>query len=127
MFDKEFFNDFRKDVEEALNHVAHNYGVNIKAGTIKYTQEEFTLVLEVARILGDGEMPIEQQDFERHCEQYGFTPNDYLREFDWNGDTFQLVGFNVKARKAHLICQKKEDGNRYRFHDAAVKNKFGMK
>lgn len=105
------FNQFRNDVLNALAAVAEKYGCEVSAGNIKYDNLSIDLTLYF-KSKGENGESAEEMDFKANCEKYGFSPEDYQKEFSLNGKTYYLVGFNPRARKNHCII-KDEKGSQF--------------
>ena len=43
--------------------------------------------------------------FNEYCREYGFTKQDYNKNFQFEGKTMRFYGFNPKARKYHCLAQ----------------------
>lgn len=113
MLTKIQFESFRKETEQALKSIAEKYNANITTGKIKYTSDSFNLDLKVTKKEVNGKS-YEQAEFEKNAFLYGFDPEDYNKTFMSHGKSFQLVGFNNKARTMPVLA-KCEDGKRYKF------------
>lgn len=115
------FNQFRKDVKDALKEVEEKYQISIEAGSISYSDKRFSMKLEATKNGCD----IRKEEFEQACRFYGFEPDDYMREFFMNGEVYMLTGFNRRAKKNPCRITKK-DGLEYRCGIDLVKAMFDM-
>jgi len=118
-FTKEELRNYRVEIEQALQIVAEKHNINIHAGNINYTSNDFKLTLEVSKKEVDG-LSYEQAEFNKNCFLFGFTPEDYKKTFAMNGKLFTITGFNLKAHKMpiHAIGN---DGRGYKFASDTVK------
>lgn len=93
---------FQTEVELALAAVAEKYGCEVAAGNIKYdaTSADITLYFKSK---GENGESAEEVDFKKHCENYGFSKEDYGTKVNLNGKTYRLIGFNPRARKNSCI------------------------
>lgn len=123
MFTKNDLRIYRLEIEQALQSVAQKHNVEIKAGSISYSDNSFTCKLEVKQKEVDGQ-PFEQVEFEKCCILYGLTPEDYLRKFTSNGKTFEIYGFNHKAHKMPILARCLTDGKEYKFPTSTIKLKI---
>lgn len=82
-FNRKGFEVFRADVEAALKDVAEKHGVSIDCGKISYTEFDFNMQLKVTK--NDGNTNGKKLLFEQDCIFYGFSKEDYEREFFANG------------------------------------------
>lgn len=118
MLSNKEFKQFRADVDAALASVGEKYGVDIKCGNISYGSNHFDTRLNATKKVVNG-VSYEQAEFERVCLIYGFDPEDFGKEFEVQGKTYKLIGFNPKARKKPIIAEC--EGTRYVFDSNAVK------
>lgn len=120
-FNKQGFDLFREDVENALEKVAEKHGVTVKCGGISYSDLDFSMQLKVIKNdSGDGAKNL----FERYCTYYGFSKSDYEREFIYAGKHYKLVGFKTNARKnvCKILCLN--NGKTYVCDPIMVRNGF---
>jgi len=123
-FTKEELRNYRAEIEQALKEVAEKHNINIHAGNISYTDNDFKLTLGVTKKEVNG-LSYEQAEFEKHCMLFGFKPEDYKKTFAMNGKIFTITGFNLKAHKMpiHAIGN---DGRGYKFASDTVKRLIGI-
>ena len=125
VFSRKKFDEFRSDVEAALEDVGEKYDVSIEAGSISYSDIEFKMGLKMKKKNVDGKS-FEQAAFEKHCKMFGFKPADYRREFKERAtrgtgtEVWKLVGFNPNAPKYPMIVENSQ-GKQYRMTLDAVK------
>lgn len=125
VFNKKGFDLFRKDVEVALKEVEKKHGVSIECGRINYSALDFNMQLNVTK--DDGNTDGKRLLFEQDCMFYGFSKDDYEREFTANGKRFKLVGFNRKSPKNCCSIYCITDGKTYKCGSEMVKRAFGVK
>lgn len=117
-FTKEEFTRFRDDCNKALAPLGKTYNIAISAGSLSYSNNKFTLRLECEKTdAGD----LRQQDFEKHCELYGFSAGDYQQEFTFDGTRYMLVGFSVSSPKYPVLCRRMDSGKEYKLTEESVK------
>lgn len=121
-FNRSEFELFRNDVNAALKQVATKHGVEIECGKISYTNFDFTMQLKVVK--SDGHVDGKRGIFEQECILFGFKPEDYNREFNANGKSFKLVGFNHKSPKNNCSIYCADDGKTYKCNDEMVRRAF---
>ena len=124
-FNRKGFEVFRVDVEAALKNVAEKHGVSIDCGKISYTEFDFNMQLKVTK--NDGNTDGKKLLFEQDCILYGFSKEDYEREFFANGKQFKLVGFNRKSPKNCCSIYCITDGKTYQCSAEMVKRAFNDK
>jgi len=120
-FTKNEFQAFRKDFDQALLPVAEKYSLTIKAGSISYQDDTFSMKVECAKTDAGN---LEQKEFEKYCLLYELSPDDYMREFVFNGERYTLAGLAVSSPKYPCICLNIGNGKRYKLTEDAVKKAF---
>jgi hypothetical protein len=118
-FTKEELRNYRAEIEQALQIVAEKYNINIHAGNISYTENNFTCKLEVTKKEVNS-LDYEQAEFNKNCFLFGFIPEDYKKTFAMNGKMFTITGFNLKAHKMPIHAVG-NDGRGYKFASDTVK------
>lgn len=101
-FNKVYFANFRADVKEALKSVEEKYGVEIECGNITYSEDRFDLKIKAVKAGVD----IRKIEFERLCYRHGLKPEDYGREFIYEGNTYKITGINKNAKTYPIITKK---------------------
>jgi hypothetical protein len=119
MLNKKGFAEFRQETEKALQELAKKFGVNIHAGSISYTDNNFTLKLEVTKKEIEGKS-FEQVEFEKNCWMCGLKPEDYKKQFTLNGKVYSIVAIKPRATKMPIVATR-PDGSRYKFSEDTVK------
>ena len=78
-------------------------------------------------IKNDGNTDGKREIFEEQCKLYGFTPEDYNREFSIKNHTYRLIGFNPRAKKNFCTIQSTSTNALYSCHGDVVKRNFVRK
>lgn len=119
---KKEFNQFRKEVKEALQGIAEKYNFNIEAGGIKYDNLHMDLTLKISDKEVNGKS-VEQLEFEKYCELFNLEKSDYLKTFtsSSSGKEFTLYGFNLRAKSMPILARDQQ-GNGYKFRESSVRN-----
>lgn len=115
------FNQFRNDVLNALAAVAEEYGCEVTMGNIKYDMTSIDATLYF-KAKGENGESAEEAEFKRICEDYGFKPEDYNHCFLMDGKSYNLIGFNPRARKNYCIVRETQSGKTYVCPPTAIKN-----
>lgn len=125
-FNKSNLDKIGKDVEKALESVATKYGISIKKGSGSYSDNNFTLKIEMATLSESGEVQSkEMSNFKSYAKVLGMSEKDLGKEFKVNGKTFVLSGYLPRSRKYPLLATNKQDGKQYKFPLEDVKNLLG--
>lgn len=112
------FEAFRKDTENALKELQTKYGVEIKAGNIRYDETSFTMQLKVTR----ADVDVQKQEFMNnllYMKAYGFSEDDYLAEFRDKNRTCTIIGF--KPGNKYNVVVEADNGRKYGYTADAVK------
>lgn len=117
---KEYFNNFRNDVREALKAVAEKYGVEINPTNIKYDDIDFTLTLEVVRLV-NGTSDANESLWSYYYKVYGFEREDYGKTVVMNNEEFKISGIDGKSKKYPIILTRVRDNKKYGYSIASVK------
>lgn len=117
---KEYFNNFRNDVREALKAVAEKYGVEINPTNIKYDDIDFTLTLEVVRLV-NGTSDANESLWSYYYKVYGFEREDYGKTVVINNEEFKISGIDGKSKKYPIILTRVKDNKKYGYSIASVK------
>ena len=117
---KEYFNNFRNDVREALKAVAEKYSVEINPTNIKCDDIDFTLTLEVVRLV-NGTSDANESLWSYYYKVYGFERKDYGKTVIMNNEEFKISGIDSKSKKYSIILTRVRDNKKYRYSIASVK------
>lgn len=121
-FNKQGFDAFRADFQEAVKSVEEKHGVKIDIGGIRYGAYDFTTTMTVTK--SDGGVDGKRKIFEQQCGSYGFDKDDYEKEFTLDKKRFQLVGFNPKSPKNCCSIYCITDGKTYKCSAETVRRAF---
>lgn len=123
VMDKTLIAELREDMKEALKKVEEKHGVDIALGNGSYTATSLSLKLDI-NILNEGES-LEETQFKNVIKMYGgyhgITEEDFLKEFEVNGETYELIEINTRAPKYPIIGRGVKTQNKYKFPLNAIK------
>lgn len=109
IFNSEEFSRFRESIKKAVAGVEKDFGVEIEFGKISYTQNDFTIKTTVYN--GSVEEN-RKREFEERAELYGLKPDDFGREFIFDGKKTWIIGLET-SRKKYPIFVKDETGKEF--------------
>jgi hypothetical protein len=107
-----------KDIKEALEPIEKKHNVSIKLGTLRYSDSSFNVKIE--GLINSIDRSGERIEFDRLCNSFGLTREDYKRTFLYKGKTYELVGFNLKARKYPYVAREVGTENTTRFTESVI-------
>ena len=118
-FDRPSIKTLRKDIDNALKSVADKHGLSLQLGNIRFNEHSFTGKLE-ARVTENPGEPTMATDFKALSMSYGI-PASYLHSIvTLNGKRYKIVGLKPRNRKYPIICEKTDNGKRYKFSSDAI-------
>ena len=117
---KEYFNNFRNDVREALKAVAEKYDVEINPTTVRYSDIDFTITLDATRLV-NGTLDANESLWSYYYKVYGFEREDYGKTVIMNNEEFKISGIDGKSKKYPIILTRVRDNKKYRYSIASVK------
>lgn len=100
------FEEFRKDVSDALKQVCNKYNLQLELKNIRYDNVHLDLAATFNDKGKDGDA--DYNLFCNYCKLYGLTPSDYNKKIIIKGETYYLCGFANKARKYKAIVKNSE-------------------
>lgn len=96
------FEQFRREVENALASVAAKYGCAVEAGNIKY--DDINTTVSVSFKSQTADKSADQLNFETYCGVYGFEKSDFGFTFTYQSKQYRFVSFKTSARKYPCVC-----------------------
>lgn len=96
------FEQFRREVENALASVAAKYGCVVEAGNIKY--DDINTTVSVSFKSQTADKSADQLNFETYCGTYGFEKSDFGFTFTYQSKQYRFVSFKTSARKYPCVC-----------------------
>ena len=106
---KELLIDLREDLKEVLKPLAEKYGIEIHSGKGIYGRLEGSLKLELRTTDANGDSQ-EALNFKSNAWHFDLNPDWLYKTFQDNyGNTFEIVGWNNKARKNCILLKRLND------------------
>lgn len=113
------FTGFRNDFNAMAKALGEQYNVDISIGNISYDDIHFTTRMTVKAREVNGESG-EEAEFKKYARLFGVKPEAYKARFTRGGQTFELYGFNTRARSMPLKARDVKNGTGYKFTREAV-------
>jgi len=112
-FDRQNIRQINSEIESAIKSIAEKYGLEVKLGSTRFTNSNFTTKLQVATV-GEGgiTMSKEATDFNRYKSYLGIKM-DLGQEFVRNGNTYTIIGLKPRSTK-YPVLAKCTDGKTYK-------------
>lgn len=107
-FSSEELNAFQTDLKKATQSLCDKYQVKMKKSKISYGQVDFEMKITFEK--NEVGLNTERIRFETECNFYGFTSDDYMRLFEYNGVEYEMIGFDRSAKKYNCIVRETETG-----------------
>lgn len=123
-FDKQEVRRIRVAIEDALEKVGNQYGVQIKGGSGSFSSNNLTLKLEASIVGENGEVKSkESETFKLYAKMYGLDPTDLGKTFTtFSNKTFEITGLMTRSRKYPIIVKDVITGKGFKFAVLEVKS-----
>ena len=120
-YDKVEYNAFCREATAAMAAVAEKYGVTVKFGSGRGSEQSITMKLEVTNKTATGEAQDKSAiDFKALAPMYGLVATDLGRTFSRGGKTFKITGLNRRAKTMPIQAKCLQDGRGYKFAEDIV-------
>lgn len=112
MLNKNLLKSIEKDLENALKEVGGKHGVEIRFGGGTFDEADATIKFKISSGMKNSDEYL-KQEWDKHCNFYGFKPEHFGKKALYKGDEVQLTGFNRSKPKNCINFIKIKDGNEY--------------
>lgn len=102
-------------IAEALKPVEQELGVTITIGGGTFDPQVGTFKPKIEVSVGDAE----KNEFALNAPLFALTEDDYEREFESHGHTYQLVAISTRRPKYPFVGRRL-DGKQFKFTDAIL-------
>ena len=116
------FNAFRNDMSVAMEELAKKYNITLTPGGITYDNNTFTIKVEGKRNDIDV-VKAQYMESLNYMKYYGFTEDDYQKEFVSNGKRYSIIGF--KPGNKYNVVVKRYDGKQFAMVGSGVLKALG--
>lgn len=96
---------FCKDFKDCVKALEEKYEIELSLGTISYDAEEFTCKM-TAR---NPDVDYDLKNWCQNCWKQEFEPKDYGRLFQYEGETYKIIGINNRKRNTPIILERISD------------------
>lgn len=120
--DKQTLRSFNTDAIIALDKIAAEHGMSIKAGNSRFGSANATLKFELSDITSDGEvLTPEAQAFKVNAARYGLHPDDLYGTFNFQGKQYRLTGLKTRRPKFPICAENVKTGRGHKFPDSIMR------
>ncbi|MDN2483838.1 hypothetical protein [Vibrio agarivorans] len=116
----------RQKLEEAHKAIEVELGVKIQVGNMSYSPDGDNVTTKIEVSL-EGAESKEMKSLRQHANLLGLEEKHLTQEFQMNGKTFTLRGFNPRAPKQCMLIREVGTTNDYTTTEDAVKRSLGIK
>lgn len=122
-FDRASVRSLADAIEQAVQAVGKEYGVEIKRGNGRFDAGSFKLTVNCTILAGAAERQKQEdrEDFAYLCELYGLTADDYGRTFTSGSATYTVSAIKPKSKSYPIVCTR-ADGKRFKFPAQTVRS-----
>jgi len=130
---KKDINQFTKDnirgllrpaLELAMQDVEHAFNLKASVGRVRFTSTSMSVTIDLAVVNSHGVAETaERTAFLQLATTYGLTPACLGMEFEFQGDTYTIIGLNTKAARMPIQATR-SDGKQFRFPVSTVKSRL---
>jgi hypothetical protein len=104
-----------------LTPLGEQLGVAISVGRAKYTQNNITFNVEVAKVSATGEVVGRMvEDFLLNCTRYGLKETDLNRVIKFQGTEYQIIGCNPRCWKKSILLKDVARGTIHKSDPSSV-------
>lgn len=112
-------------IVKALEPLSEELGIQLKLGNATFSITNFTFKLEGALQNSDGTFDTkEREDFKSHAFMYGLKATDLDKEFEYERDTYTIVGFKPRSTKYPILGKRVSDGKIFKFPVHTVRDQL---
>jgi len=99
------------------------FGVVAKYASGNYSDDMFTVKIELAEPKSDGSIPSkEANDYQRFCHRYGMNREDLgVRFKNEDGEEYEIIGAKPRSRRTPILAKRLDTGDVYRMSPGVVK------
>lgn len=126
-FDRPTVKSLRTSLEADLATIALKYGITMELGNARFSDHECNFKFKLNTIATDG-TPVETKEaaaFARHAPLLGFDQWRVGDTIRLSGKTFNITGFNTRARKSPISIKEHLTGKLYKISVAMLKSAEG--
>jgi len=126
-FDRATCTIIHNAIDKALEPVAKKFGISIDNGSGSYTDDNYTLKIELAVIGEDGTANSKLvTDFKHMCSRYNLQIDDLGKQFKVSsGVTYEVKGLSRRSHKFPIIVKNIDNNKMYKLTIQSVQRGLG--
>ena len=126
MIDAKLIRILRASIADAIQDIGKEYGVLLETGNASFSENNFTLKIQGARTLTDGNVMTKEAVAYRTYSMHEQTGLKLFEEFPYNRMRFKVTGYRTRASKRPILCHNLTTGKDHVFPISMVKRLVGM-
>jgi len=112
----------RERINESLQTLADELGVEIEAGNASYSGANATFKLLISTKNTDGTVNSkEAENFKVYAYRWGLSPDDLYKTFDSKGETYKITGASPRASRYPILAERVSDSREFKFPADIIK------
>lgn len=112
----------RTEVEQAIAAVGEKYGFTATLGAITYSDIGFHTTLTAKNLDTGNGISGAELEYEMYSIKFDAPASSFGKYFNSNGEVFQIVGLNKKARTYPIIAKNVTTGATFKFNAEVTKH-----
>lgn len=116
---KEKVRELRKELDDLLKDFGDDHGLKLSIGNIQFDDTGFKTKLDVRE--GSSDEEVQRKEWEKYCILFGLNSNDFRKKVFFQGQEFELIGFNTRAHKFPIIGKEVSSGKTFKLPRTAVR------
>lgn len=119
--DRTSVRQINSEIESALKAVAEKYGVAIKVGNSRFSNNNCTTKIEIATVAESGEvLTKEAVDFNRYASSMFQITKKLGDTFEFRYDTYEIVGLKPRSSKYPVLAKNLSNNKTFKFPANAI-------
>lgn len=125
-FDKEICRTLSKSVEDSLQKLSQDLGVEIKYKSGTFSPTNFSMKIEASVIKNGTALSRETERFNLFCKNYNLEPSDLNKTFTHeDGNVFKIIGLTPRRCEYPILAINLKNGETYRLPARTVQRGLG--
>lgn len=126
MLTKDKLQQFRTAFEEAAKEIHDKTGIEVKLGSINYSENDFTVKLTGY----EGQAPNEEEMYadawRAYARSLGLEDLEVGSHFVFKGKTYRIIGLMLSSKAYPVVAVRSDNHQQYRFPVSKIKEVCGL-